>query len=315
MWTHYLALFAVGSLLLANAGMRRWRNAAALACGYLLFLPWAPVLAAQPSASMGWLRDQPVPTAYGFLADLGGSARLLPPFGFPLPGALLTVAEIAAVIFLVLLVIRLGSDSETRIGLAAVLLTLGGVFAASFVSHPIAVAGRTELAILPIWLWIAARAGETSRAARLAAAAVASIGIASSLLILAAPRPNRPFADVPGRLLEPRQSAETSRSVPAISTFRFSSSATGAASRRTSVAPGGLAAHPGLVPRAGADANRSTRPSKRSVGRAAPERSVFLLLDPPFWNSRLKRMMAARGEFSAEALPYGILVSSPPAGR
>jgi hypothetical protein len=263
---------------------------------------------------MGWLRDRPVPTAYGFLADLGGSARLLPPFGFPLPGALLTVAEIAAVIFLVLLVIRLGSDPETRIGLAAVLLTLGGVFTASFVSQPIAVAGRTELAILPIWLWIAARAGETSRGARLAAAAVASIGIASSLLILAAPRPNRPFADVPDRLL-----AAAKRGDVAVGSGNFYlplllQRDRGRLAADLQSLPEDLAGHPGWF-REQAPTESEYQALEARVGRAAPERSVFLLLDPPFWNARLKRMMAARGEFSAETLPYGILVSSPPAGR
>src|SRR5262249_20175898 len=127
MWTHYLALFAVGSLLLANAAMRRWRSAAALASGSLLFLPWAPVLLTHPSAWLVWRRHWPGPRAYGFLADLGGGARLLPPFGLPLPGSILKIAEAAAIVLLVLLVCRRLGDLETRIGLLTILLTLGGV--------------------------------------------------------------------------------------------------------------------------------------------------------------------------------------------
>src|SRR5262249_10551939 len=184
MWTHYLAIFAVGSLVLGSAAARRWRSAAALAAGSLIFLPWAPVLLSQPAPSLGWLRDGRAASVHGLLAGLGGGARLLPPFGLPLPGALLKIAEAAALIVLAFLLIRFRGDMETRIGLITVLATLGGVFAVSFFSRPIAVAGRTELAILPVWLWLVARAGETSRVSRLAAAAVASVGVASSLLIL-----------------------------------------------------------------------------------------------------------------------------------
>jgi hypothetical protein len=314
MWIHYLALFAVGSLLLACAAMRRWRVAASLAAGFLLFLPWVPVLATQPAASMGWLHDKQAATAHGFLADLGGGARLLPPFGLPLPGSLLKMAEAAAFVFLVLLLLRRLSDAETRLGLATVLLTLGGVFAVSYSSHPIAVAGRTELAILPVWLWIAARAGETSRAARLAAVAVAAIGVASSLLILAAPRSQRPFADVPDRLLASARPGDV-----AVGSANFYlplrlERDRGRLAADLKAFPADLEAHPGwFVARAPAEADY--RELAARVSAAGDGESVFLLLDPPYWNRRLQEMMSARGDPSVEKLPYGILVASPAAGR
>ena len=133
-------------------------------------------------------------------------------------------------------------------------------------------------------------------------------------MILAAPRPNRPFADVPAALLESARREDL-----AVGSGNFYLPLLLARDRGSLAAdlksfPGDVAAHPGWF-REQAPTESEYEALEAQVGRAAPDRSVFLLLDPPFWNSRLKRMMAARGDFSAETLRYGILVSSPPAGR
>jgi len=309
MWIHYLGIFVVGSLIVATSALRRRRTAASIAAGFLLFLPWLHVFAAQPAASMGWLHDKQAATIQGFLADLGGGARLLPPFGLPLPKALLQAAMVAALAVFVLVLPRLRADSETRIGLATVFLTLGGVLAVAYVSQPIAVAGRTELAVLPIWLWLAARSGETSRPARLAAIAVAAVGLASSLLILAAPRSNRPFADVPRRLLDSARPGDI-----AVGSANFYlplrlEKDRGRLAADLKAFPADLEAHPGwFVAKAPTEAEYRTLEAQ--VAGVGPGRSVYLLIDPPFWNRRLQEMMAARGKPAVETLSYGIFVES-----
>jgi uncharacterized membrane protein len=92
LWTHYLALFLVASLLLVAVLQRRRESILGIGAGALLFLPWLPVLLAQPHAALSWMREREGDSAIGFLAALGGGMRVPPPFGRPLPAPLFWLA-------------------------------------------------------------------------------------------------------------------------------------------------------------------------------------------------------------------------------
>ena len=309
-WTHYLGLFLVGSLLVGAVATRRWLAAAALGLGLAFFLPWVPVFLSQPKAATSWIRDRIAVSTTGILSGLGGGARVLPPFGQPLPEAIVWLACTAGAGLLVLLLFLRPTDTETRIGLFGVLLTLGGLLVVS-VWRPIAVAGRSELAVLPIWLWLVARAGERSRTARQAAVAVIAIGIISNVLILGSPRAARPFAEVPARL---EASARAGDLVVATSNFYLPARLAhdrGRLAGELRAFPADLADHPGWF--------RGELPSPgdyqhfaEELSRVGTGRNVFLLLDPPYWTPRLREILLSRGPLaSPQRLPYGLLAVSP----
>jgi len=309
-WIHYLGLVVTLSLLVGALLTRRWRTAAAIGVGLVFFLPWVPALLAQPAAATGWIRDRVGVSVGGFLAGLGGGARVLPPFGRPLPEPVLWLAGATGISFLALLLFLRPLDSESRMGLCAVLLTLGGIVVVSF-WRPIAVAGRTEMAVLPIWLWLAARTGEESRLARQLVAGIAVIGVLSSLLILTSPRASHPFAETPTRL---ESSARVGDLVVATANFYLPallSRDRGRLAADLRAFPVDLAQHPGWF-RGQMPAEEDYRRLAEDVQRVGPVRAVYFLFDPPFWTPRLRQILLARGPVSPpEKLPYGLLVVSP----
>lgn len=184
LYTHYLALFAVAALLLVTGLQRRPRAAAGLLGGCLLFAPWVPVLLRQPREATDWIRQTVAGNAVGFLSGLGGAARVSPALGGPLPGALLAAGALAAI----LLAWTIRAEwrvRETRAALLFVALTLGTVLLVSTWRRS-AFAGRTELAVLPVWIWAVAKGAARGRVCRLAAGAAAAVGLLSSALILRA---------------------------------------------------------------------------------------------------------------------------------
>ena len=66
-------------------------------------------------------------------------------------------------------------------------LFFGGVVFASLV-RPVAFAGRTEMAVLPIWLWTVALLADRSRLAKLSAWGVAAVSAVAILLLVAGHR-------------------------------------------------------------------------------------------------------------------------------
>jgi hypothetical protein len=65
---------------------------------------------------------------------------------------------------------------------------LGSVLIAGL-RRPVAFAGRTEMAVLPVWLWGVAVAARDNRFARAAAAATAIAGAGATVFMVASPRP------------------------------------------------------------------------------------------------------------------------------
>jgi hypothetical protein len=93
----------------------------------------------------------------------------------------------SGLLLLVAAIVGARRDAAIRRAVLFVLLVLGGALAAG-VWRPIAFAGRTEMAVLPVWIWGVARTAERSRAARWGAGAAALIGTAAVCAVAASPR-------------------------------------------------------------------------------------------------------------------------------
>ena len=187
LYTHYLALFAVGSLILVAAAVKRSRSALALLIGAIPFLFWVPLMAAQPHDAVAWMHESPRELVTGILSALGGAGNVPHPFGPPIPTPLV-LAGVAVALATTFALARLWrADTDVQRAVAFIVLFFGGVVFASLV-RPVAFAGRTEMAILPVWLWVVALGGERSRALRGASAATVGIALLSSALLLASHR-------------------------------------------------------------------------------------------------------------------------------
>jgi hypothetical protein len=194
LYTHYLAIFAVGAAVVVAAAERRPRPALALLAGSLLFLFWVPVMARQPRAAVAWMHEPPAELVTGLLSSFGGAGRIPHPFGPPLPGALVALGAGLGLLLAFALARSWRDDGQLRRAVAYLVLFFGGVVFASF-ARPVAFAGRTEMAVLPIWLWTVALVADRSRLARIATWGVAAVSALAALLLLsthrgpAAPRP------------------------------------------------------------------------------------------------------------------------------
>jgi hypothetical protein len=311
LWTHYLALFLLVSLLFAALRERRKRSALALATGLALFLPWSPILLAQPAAAISWMREPARTIPLAFLAALGGGARIPGPFGPPLPEPLLWLAGAAGVALLAGLFAVRPEDTAGRIGLATVLSTLAGILLVSL-WRPVAFPGRSEMVVLPIWIWIVARSADRSRALHSIAGAAAGIGAIACVLICAAPRPSR-STDTALPALE----AAARPGDLVIATVSFYLPARLARDRgrlagELHAFPADLEDHPGwFLPKAPSDADYGRL--GRDIARAGPASSVLLLLDRPYWDRRVQQMLVERGPVRpVAASPDWVLVAAPP---
>ncbi len=310
LWTHYLAIFLVASLLVVALAQRRRESVLGIGGGVLLFLPWMPELLAQPAAATSWIREPMRVSAVGFLAALGGGIRVPGPLGRPLPEPLSLLACAAGIALLASLLLFRSAQPQTRAARAVVLLTLGGILAASF-WRPVAFAGRSEMAVLPIWLWLLARTGEESPAVRRAAGAAAVLGAIASLLLVATPHPARPYASLVERL------ASTARGGDAVvATANLYLPARLARDRGRLEAdllalPADLADHPGwFLSRAPSEIDYQRL--ARDIANVRPDRNVFLLLDSAFWTPRLAQLLAARDPLRLLArFPDAVLLVSP----
>jgi hypothetical protein len=195
LYTHYLALFAVAAAIAVAAAERRLRSALAAVAGSLLFLFWVPVMARQPRVAVAWMHEPASELVTGLLSSFGGAGRIPHPFGAPLPGALVALGAGLAVLLAFALARAWRGDGRLRRAVAFVVLFFGGVVFASLV-RPIAFAGRTEMAILPVWLWTIALVADRSRLARIATWGVAAVSAVATLLVLA----GRPGTALPGPL-------------------------------------------------------------------------------------------------------------------
>jgi mannosyltransferase len=292
LWTHYLAIFLVASLLVVAVVQRR-RSAFGIGAGILLFLPWVPVLLVQPRAATSWIREPVGNSAVGFLAALGGGIRMPAPMGRPLPMPLLFLSCAAGIALIAALILLRPRQPQTRAGLAVVLLTLGGILAASF-WRPVAFAGRSEMAVIPIWLWLLARSAEDSRALRQAAGAAAALGAVASLLALVSPRPARPNASLVATLETVARNGDSVIATTSLYLPARLERDRGRLAAELRAFPADIADHPGWF-LARAPSEEDYRRLSQDLDRLRPGHSVFLLLDTPFWTPRLQEILAAFG--------------------
>jgi hypothetical protein len=188
LYAHYLAIFTVAALLLLALASGRFRSGLALLAGAAAFLPWIPVLRAQPWEAIAWMRESAAGSLGGFLSALGGVGRVPAPFGGPASPVLFAAGLLAGAALLGTTAAAARRDAAVRKALLFALAVLAGAFLAG-AWRPVAFAGRTEMAVLPVWIWGVAQACRTSRAARAGAAAAALLGTAGALVLVFAPRP------------------------------------------------------------------------------------------------------------------------------
>lgn len=188
LYTHYLAIFAVAAVVLVAAAEKRARSALSALTGGLTFVLWVPVLLRQPPEAVAWLRERPGEVVPGILSALGGAGRVPAPLGPPLPIPLVAIGALLGLALAGGIALRWRSDPPLRRALAFIVFYLGGAVFASL-AEPVAFAGRTELAVLPVWVWAVALGAEGSRFLRAGAVALFLAGAVSSVLLVLAPRP------------------------------------------------------------------------------------------------------------------------------
>ena len=167
------------------------------------------------------------------------------------------------------------------------------VLAASLL-RPVAFAGRSEIAILPIWLWSVARAATAGRAGRWVTAVSAAVAAVAALLLLAAPKPvpssSRAVALV-GQL--------ATREDQVIATAAFYLPARLAYDRGSLAAPvtpipREVASHPGWFAQAPLS-DEDVRVLDEALATLSGSRRAFLLLHPFFYTPQMAQRLKERG--------------------
>lgn len=293
LYTHYLALFAVlaaGALALA-AGRRR--SAAACAAALVLFVPWAPILIGQPPQALAWLRESPSETLFGFASALGGVGRVPAPFGPALAPALVALGAATGLVLLALAAGAARRDPDVRPAVAFVVLVLGLAFTVSAL-RPLAFAGRSELAVLPVWIWALARGWDEGRGIRIAASAAAALGLAATLLVALSPH----RVDTAGAAVR-RLSGMTRRGDAVVAGPGFYLPARLAADRgdlpaTVAALPAEDAEHPGWFV-AAPPGPAEEREVARTMDALPPGGRLFLLIPPPHQTAGIMRTLFSRG--------------------
>ena len=293
LWTHYLAILFIASCALLLLARRRFRCLAALCAGSLIFLPWVPVLAAQPRQATSWMREPLGESLLAFVSSLGGAGRIPSPQGGPLPGILVTIGLLVAVLLLVGVARAGRQDAECADAAVVSLLTMLLVLGASLL-RPVAFAGRSEIAILPIWLWSVARAATAGRAARWVTALSGAVAAVAALLLLAAPKPVPSSSRAVARVGQ-----MAAREDRVIATAAFYLPARLAYDRGTLAAPvtpipRELAEHPGWFAQAPLS-QEDAQALDQALVTLSEGRRAFLLLHPFFYTPQMARQLTARG--------------------
>ena len=281
LWTHYLALAAVAvALVFALFGGRR-RSALVLAGALAAFAPWVPVLLAQPHDAMAWLLDPPGRALPGFLSALGGVGRIPPPFGPAIPQVLFAASLAAGVALAVLVLRATRQDPSGRLAALFVLSVLALSLAASL-WRPIAFAGRSEMAVLAVWMWTVARAAARDRSVRIAAAVAAVLGLCATLLVAAGPHPRPTASSAVGSLARLARQGDVVLAGPGFYLPALLAADRGGLPARVASLPEADAAHPGWFvawPLSAEDVRHTLR-----LAEALPAGGRLFLLLPPAYN-------------------------------
>ena len=290
LYVHYLALFVVAALLLLAARAKRRRSCGGLVLGSLAFLPWIPILRAQPAAAIAWIRESAAASAGGVLSALGGVGRVPGTFGTLPPPVLYFGGVAAGVACLALVALASRRDRDAAESLAFVVLVLAGVLAAGLI-QPILFPGRTELAVLAVWIWGIASASRGSRALRVAAVAAAGLGLAATIGLARQKHTLSPPAAVAESLA---RAAEPGDSVVAAGAFYLPARLASERGRLVApvhALPDELSKHPGwFVP---ALPGRPEEDLLSSTLAATPPGSrLFLVLPAPYQTEGVNRVLS-----------------------
>lgn len=295
LYTHYLAIFLVGSLAAVALFRRRPRSAAALLLGSLPFAFWVPVFLRQPAEAVAWMREPLSWSAGAFLSALGGVGRVPGPLGGPLPAPLLWVGAGVGVLALAGIAVARTDAAPARDAAMVTGLTLGGAILVSLLRRPVAFPGRTELAVLPIFLWGLAQAGIASRAARLAAASAVVVGTASSLLVLLNPPRSRPtYVEEVARLESLTRPGDLAAVGGAAYLPARREADRGRLAANLLALPSELEAHPGWIPAHALDASERARLSA-ALHSQPPGAKAFVLLPAALASPEVERIVSDAG--------------------
>ncbi|HKD10572.1 MAG TPA: hypothetical protein VKE50_00780, partial [Thermoanaerobaculia bacterium] len=268
-------------------------SAGALLAGMLAFVPWIPTLAAQPPAATAWMYEPLSSSTIAFLSTLGGAGRIPIPLGGPLPAALTALGAAVGIGLLIAVWLSARRDSECSDAIGLVLLTMIPILAVSLM-RPVAFPGRSEMVILPLWIWAAGRAAPRLQAARWLVAAAAAVALASSAIVLLAPKAESSPTRVVSAVMRASRPGDT-----VIASGAFYLPARLARDRRQLPAslaafPAEQADHPGWITlRSPLDSDFEN--FARVLAQTPTGRRIFLLLPPAARNARLERLLMERG--------------------
>jgi hypothetical protein len=292
-WLHYLGVLAAGAILLATLWQRRWKSGLAIGAGAASFLPWTPTLLRQPPESTAWMAEPPTASLASFLSALGGAGRIPSSFGPPLSPAIVALGIAAGIAAVAGLAVAARRDGEIAASGLVSLGVLGGALACGL-WRPIAFPGRTEMAVLPIFLWGLAKAAEAGAVARWAARAASAIGAIATLILLFESRPEPAYAAAP-RELAPALPANSL--LVAGGAFYLPARIEKDEGRLAGTLrglPAGLESHPGWFP-AAPPGRDTVAQLEGALAGASPGGSVYLLLPPLLADGPVSASLAARG--------------------
>ena len=294
LWMHYLGLLAIGAALLLALVRGRGRSALALIAAFAAFAPWCPILAAQPPEAMAWLRETPSRSLFGFVSALGGVGRIPAPFAdAPILGVLESAGALVGILLAVSLLAEARHDSDARDALLYVTIVLALALAASL-WRPIAFAGRSEMAVLPVWLWAMARAAPRRRAAAAAAGGAVALGLAATLVAAFGPHPLSTASAAVERVTKIARAGDAVLAGPGFYLPAVLAADRGRLAARVASLPSADAAHPGWFVawplRSGDVAD-----AEKTAATIGPGARLFLLLPPEYSRPELMDPLARRG--------------------
>jgi hypothetical protein len=190
------------------------------------------------------------------------------------------------------LLVAVRRDGEAASAAIVTVAVLGGALAVGL-WRPIAFPGRTEMAVLPIFLWGLARAADTSAIARWAARGAGAIGAVATLLLLVSPRPEPAYASAPRELAVALPADGLLVAGGAFYLPARIEKDVGRLRARLHALPAGLESHPGwFVARPPDD---STVAELSAALADAPGGSVYLLMPPLLADGPVAASLTASG--------------------
>jgi hypothetical protein len=292
LYLHYLAILAVGAIVLLAAASRRLHSALAVAAGACALLPWIPLMRAQPREATAWLSESALGSIAGFLSSLGGVGRVPAPFGAAPPRALTLLAALVGALLALYVAAASRRDRDARLALAytgAVLLAALALDA----WRPLAFPGRTEMAVLPVWLWGVARVSDGSEGVWRLARAAAALGLAATFFVALSAHPASASAQAAEGLARSVRDGDTVVASAGLYLPLRLAADRGELHGTLTALPPELAAHPGwFVPALPGPAE------EEAVARAASSLPrggrLFLAVPPPYATAGILRALESR---------------------